>query len=309
MDMVLALDIGGTSVKNGLVSKEGEILYRNEYAVGDEPLLLAVRNAARLQTENAQKQRIRLQGIAVAATGQIDGDNGVIAGTNGAIPGWEGVNLKKELGKEIGFERILVENDANCAAYIEAVKGVGREKDSVLLVTLGTGIGSGIVYHKKLIRGAHGLAGEAGHICIEYKGRPCPCGRYGCWERYASVSALVRDAADAVRGSGEIPQNGKDVFAMERSGNRLIHGVVERYFEFLCLGLADLIHCLNPEIVILGGGISSEGKGLCDRVMLRLKEMVMPGFLKDLVIRTAKYQNDAGMLGAAELFFHSESSE
>lgn len=309
MDMVLALDVGGTSVKNGIVSKEGEILYRNEYAVGNEPLLLAVKNAVRLQIENAEKQKVRLLGIAVAATGQIDSANGIIAGTNGAIPGWEGVNLKEELCRQSGFRRVIVENDANCAAYIEAVKGAGKEKDCVLLVTLGTGIGSGIVYNKKLIRGAHGLAGEVGHICIEYKGRPCLCGRYGCWERYASVSALVRDAADVVKGSGKIPQNGKDVFALERSGNRDIHRVVERYFEFLCLGLADLIHCLNPEILILGGGISAEGERLCNRVSFRLKEMVMPGFLKDLMICTANYQNDAGMLGAAELFFHADSPE
>ena len=309
MDMVLALDIGGTSVKNGLVSREGEILYRDEYAVKDEPLLLAVKNAARLQIEKAQRQKIRLHGIAVSATGQIDSVNGIIAGTNGAIPGWEGTNLKGELQRESGFKRILIENDANCAAYIEAIRGAGKERDHVLLVTLGTGIGSGIVCHKELIRGARGLAGEAGHICIEYKGRPCSCGRYGCWERYASVSALVRDAAEAVRGCGEIPQNGKDVFAMERGGNREIHRAVEKYFEYLSLGLADLIHVLNPEIVILGGGISAVGEELCSRVMLQLRQMVMPGFLKDLVICTAKYQNDAGMLGAAELFFHSERSE
>ena len=98
------------------------------------------------------------------------------------------------------------------------------------------------------------------------------------------------------------------MFAMERSGDAGIHTVVERYFDFLCVGIADLIHCLNPEIVILGGGISAEGRRLCDRVMLRLKEMVMPGFLKDLTVCTAQYQNDAGMLGAAELYYGTNFS-
>lgn len=306
MDKVLALDIGGTSVKCGVVSEKGELFCREQCEVQGGPLLLAVKNAVKVQLKNAQSMGVRLCGVAAAVTGQIDTVNGVVAGTNGAIPGWEGVRLREELQLESGLDRVLVENDANCAAYIEAVKGAGAGKRNILTVTLGTGIGGGIVSDRKLFRGARGLAGEIGHICVERNGRPCSCGRRGCWERYASVSALVQDAALAVGDSGTPPKNGKEVFDLEKAGNEKIHRAVEQYFDFLGLGLTDLIHCLNPDRIVLGGGISAEGQVLCDRLMLRLNDMVMPRFLEGLSVCTAEYRNEAGMLGAAELFFDKE---
>jgi len=306
MDKVLALDIGGTSVKCGIVSEKGELFCREQCEVQGGPLLLAVKNAVKVQLKNAQSMGVQLCGVAAAVTGQIDTVNGVVAGTNGAIPGWEGVRLREELQLESGLDRVLVENDANCAAYIEAVKGAGAGKRNILTVTLGTGIGGGIVSDRKLFRGARGLAGEIGHICVERNGRPCSCGRRGCWERYASVSALVQDAALAVGDSGTLPKNGKEVFDLEKAGNEKIHRAVEQYFDFLGLGLTDLIHCLNPDRIVLGGGISAEGQALCDRLMLRLNDMVMPRFLEGLSVCTAEYRNEAGMLGAAELFFDKE---
>lgn len=301
MACVIALDIGGTSVKAGLVSESGTLFERARFEVQEDGLTGAVRTAARVMALRARQTGAAPCGVAAAATGQIDSRCGQVVGTNGAIAGWEGVHLTSLLQQETGLARVCVANDANCAAYLEATRGAGRGRDEVLLVTLGTGIGGGIVQGGKLLDGARGLAGEIGHICVDPRGRRCTCGRRGCWERYASVGALVRDAAAA--GGAAAPRNGKEVFALEQAGNAAVHAVMERYFDFLALGLANLIHIFNPDAVILGGGVSAEGERLLGRVRPRLEKSVMPQFLQGLALCTAAFQNDAGLLGAAALFF------
>lgn len=296
--MILAIDIGGTSVKLGLVDESGVIHARHEASVSFDgyktPILDTVLKEAQafLKREHAQ-----VVGIGVSATGQVDDTLGMIIGTNGKIPGYEGCRIKETLERELGLETHVL-NDANAAALGEAFAGRAKGFEHVLMVTLGTGVGGGIVLGGKLYGGRRGIAGELGHFTLYQDGVPCACGKRGCFESYAATSALVRRAKEA---TGET-LSGREIFDRAKAGETALGEAVERWIGDLAAGLSGLVHIFNPQLIVIGGGVSAQEEMLMEPLRRRMREMVMPRFGEGLLIESAKLGNDAGLIGAAKFF-------
>ena len=243
--MLLCMDLGGTAVKLGLVDAQGHIHQRTEANVrsdGDAtPILTAAMTAAK---DFLTGTGVTVEGVGVSATGQVDSSTGVVIGTNGAIPHYEGVNIREAMEEAFGLP-VRVLNDANAAVLGECFTGAARGLRHVLMLTLGTGVGGGMVLDGRLYGGARGIAGELGHFPLERGGRPCTCGNRGCLEQYASTTALVRLACQA---TGEASLNGREIFARAARKDPTMLRVLA----------ACLVHVFNPEMVLIGGGVSAQ---------------------------------------------------
>ena len=297
--MILAIDIGGTSVKMGLVDESGVIHAKGEASVDFDgyktPILDTVLCEAKafLARENAC-----VCGVGVSATGQVDDTTGVIIGTNGKIPGYEGSPIKAAFEREFGLEAHVL-NDANAAALGECFAGRAKGVKNMLMVTLGTGVGGGIVLDGKIFTGTRGIAGELGHFTLYADGVPCPCGKRGCFESYASTTALVRLAKEAAR---EDHLNGRIVFQRAQQGDERMRHVLDRWIDDIAAGLSGLVHIFNPQMILIGGGVSAQEELLMQPLKKRVLKTVMPRFAQGLSIERASLKNDAGLIGAAKFF-------
>ena len=295
--LLLTLDIGGTSVKMGLVNEQGEILARDQADVSFDgyatPILDTVQRAAQ---DFIGREKAAIAGVGVSATGQIDTARGIVAGTNGKIPHYEGSPIKEALEKQFGVP-VWVLNDANAAALGECFLGAGQGFRDVLMITLGTGVGGGLVLNGRIYGGARGLAGELGHFTLYQDGMPCPCGKRGCFESYASASALVRRAGMT---------SGKAVFAAVEAGDEKAAQALDRWLDDVAAGLTGLIHIFNPQLVLIGGGVSVQEELLMKPLREKVMSTVMPRFGENLLFRRATLGNDAGMLGALRFWLDQE---
>lgn len=241
----------------------------------------------------------------------MDKEKGVILFANNL--GFDNVPAYKLLNERTGVKKIFFDNDANCAALGEAVAGCGKGVQNFVAITLGTGIGSGIIVGGKLVTGLNYAAGEMGHTVIVYNGEPCNCGRRGCWEKYASATALIQQTKDAMRGNyqslmWEIAENsltkvnGRTAFEAMRQGDVTAAKVVEKYVAYLACGVANIINIFQPEILCVGGGIGNEKENL----LVPLRKVVATEIysihaLKQTKILSAELGNDAGIIGSALL--------
>lgn len=300
--MILSIDIGGTAVKLGLVTREGEIVARHEASVCFDgyrtPILTTVIREARLFLA---RENTPIEGIGVSATGQIDSRTGVVIGTNGKIPGYEGARIRDELESAFGVP-VRALNDANAAALGECFAGAGKGAQNALMLTLGTGVGGGIVLGGRIFGGARGIAGELGHFTLYQDGAPCPCGKRGCYENYAATTALVRAARAS---SGENDIDGRVIFARAAAGDARMLAVLDRWIDDIAAGITGLVHIFNPELVLIGGGVSAQERLLMEPLRERVLAGVMPRFAEGLVIRRATLGNDAGLIGAARFFIEN----
>ena len=282
--MILAIDIGGTMIKYGLVTLEGEVITSDKVNTQAEKGLENILNKIDI-IYNKFKDR-NLLGIAVSGTGQINGEIGKVIGGNPIIPEWIGTNLVEILEKKYDLPAVL-ENDVNCAALGEKWKGAGKNLSDFLCLTVGTGIGGGIILNNELFRGKNFVAGEFGHILI----------RKGEFEKFASTSALVR----IVKEKTGKTLNGKEIFDLEKNGSEEIKNIVVEWIENLTDGLSSLVYSFNPDNIILGGGVIEQGDPLMKRIRKSLNKKVGPMFGEKLNISHAELGNNAGMLGAAYL--------
>ena len=258
----LGVDIGGTAVKLGLVDDTGRVLRRAERSVSFDgyktPILDTVQTAIRdfLGSHDVPK----LEGIGVSATGQIDSRRGVVAGTCGNFPGWIGVDIKGTLEREFGLP-LTVANDANCMVLGEVWVGAAKGYTDVIGVTLGTGVGGGIITGGRLLEGARGLGGELGHFRLHaLDGVACTCGAIGCYERYAATTALVRGAQKM----GLDAPDGRAIFEAAAAGNARTLAVLNDWISEIAQGLAGLVHIFNPQLILIGGGVSAQQELLID---------------------------------------------
>ena len=292
--MILGIDIGGTAVKMGLVTPQGEILRRHEAPVAYDgyktPILDTVEREAIAFTQGAED----LQAIAVSATGQVDDRSGTVIGVNGAIPGYEGSPIRARLEARFGVP-VRALNDANAAVLGECAYGRGRGYDDVLMITLGTGVGGGVVTGGRLLRGARGIAGELGHAPLDRTGRLCPCGRRGCLEQFASATALVRRAEEALAETG---LNGRILFTRAAQGDPAVLRVLDAWIDDIAEGIGGLVHIFNPALVLIGGGVSAQEDLLIEPLRKKIRARVMPRFGEALIVEAAQLKNDAGLLGA-----------
>ena len=242
-----------------------------------------------------------LTGIGVSATGQIDSRKGIVAGTCGSLPNYIGAPIKAELEAAFGLPT-TVANDANCMTLGEVWVGGAKGCTDVIGVTLGTGVGGGILTGGRLLEGARGLGGELGHFRTHaLDGVFCTCGASGCWERYAATTALVRGAQ---------PRNpkwkdGRAIFESAHAGDPTILALLDDWTDEIAQGLAGMVHIFNPQLILIGGGVSAQQELLIDPIARKVRASVMPAFAEGLEIRAAQLHNDAGMVGAVYYFRQS----
>ena len=281
---ILAIDIGGTMIKYGLVSSDGEILSTNkietEAEKGLENILNKIDNIFKRYKENNPV------GIAVSGTGQINGMIGKVIGGNPIIPNWIGTNLVKILEEKYNLP-IVLENDVNCVALGEKWIGAGKDLSNFICLTIGTGIGGGIILNNQLFRGENFVAGEFGHILI----------KKGEFEQFASTTALIR----LVKERTGKTLNGKEIFDLEKKEIVEYQEVISEWIENLTDGLSSIVYCFNPANIILGGGVIGQGEPLINRIKNSLFKKIGSQFKEKLNIIQAKLGNNAGMIGASYL--------
>lgn len=297
--MILCLDIGGTAVKMGLCDRQGVIHARKEASVCFDqyrtPILETVLREAELFLA---EQQCDVEGAGISATGQIDDKRGIVIGTNGRIPHWEGSHLAEEVSARFHVPAFAL-NDANAAALGESFAGRAKGVENVIMLTLGTGVGGGIILGGKLYSGSLGIAGELGHFTLYADGMTCTCGKKGCFECYASTTALIARAKEK---AGSEDLNGKEIFRRAQAGDRAMLSVLDAWIDDIVHGITGLVHIFNPDMVLIGGGVSVQEQLLMHPLRERVKAGVMPRFAEHLSIERATLGNDAGMIGAARWY-------
>lgn len=308
--MYLGIDLGGTNIAVGLVDQSGKILRQDSTpTINTREYPEIVRDMAMvceriMQAEGVTKAN--LEGIGIGTPGSVDNKNGVVEYANNLH--FHHVPLRSELQKYIDCP-VNIENDANAAAFGEyAVNGNGVE--SFVAITLGTGVGGGIVLDGKIYRGFNGAGAELGHMTLVHKGEPCTCGNLGCWEAYASVTALIRQTRDAILNhpdslmaemvEGNLDRvSGRTSFNAARQGDKAAQMVVDQYIEYVADGLVSVVNVFQPNTVVIGGGISREGDYLLNPIREYVKKYDYNKYMARTQIKTATLFNDAGIIGAA----------
>lgn len=302
----LGVDIGGTEVKIGVVTQTGKILDTRNYSVNydgyNTPIIKSVKKGIQAFFEETGFDKQAVKAIGVSATGAINTMEGVVAGSAGHIKNWEGSRIKEELQERFELP-VWVLNDANAAALGEVWLGAARGKKNVVVITIGTGVGGGIIVDGKILLGANGFAGELGHAPLQCEGEPCTCGNIGCLEHYGSMSALVRMVSeglqkDAPIGDEQEQINGRWIFSEIASGNKLVEKITTRWMDYIVAGIVGLVHIFNPEMVLIGGGVSAQQELFIDKVKEKVMSHAMPNFTRELEVKAAQLNNEAGLAGA-----------
>lgn len=310
------VDIGGTTAKLGLFEDNGSLLDKWEIPTGREnngaAILPDIAYSIRNKMQEKEISHEQVVGVGVGAPGAVD-DAGVLV--NGAVNlGWGVFNLSEELGKLLDL-KVIAANDANVAAYGEMWQGGGKGYDSLVAVTLGTGVGGGIIINGRMLNGATGGGGEIGHIHIEdNESEACGCKNKGCLEQYASATGIVRlakrrlamdDKASSLRDS-EV--SAKTVFDAVKAGDEVALEIAAQFGEYLGKGLAAVANVVNPQVFVIGGGVSKAGEILLSFIEPAFQKYVF-GACKGAKFALATLGNDAGICGAAGLVLMSGSNE
>lgn len=292
MKKALGVDIGGTKIRMGVVNESGEVLLDKTiptriplYPYLEEHILHII------------GEYPDLTGIGIGTRGMVDAETGVITFEK-ELEGWQGTPVKELLEKATGL-RVEVNNDANCAALAEVFIGAAKGFERVVCLTIGTALGGGIVFNKKIMNGAHGGGGEVGHLILYPNGLVCSCGRKGCSERYVSGTALRRmiqeyNVIDETTGELIKPQN---LFQLAANGHSGAISVRERFLSDFSIVISSLQAVLDIDCVVVGGGVSESADDWWEELL----EKVAPLKLNPLELRRAAFGNEAGMLGAAML--------
>jgi len=313
MALTVGVDVGGTKIAAGVVDEQGSLLktLRRESPASDSEQIKET--IAELVLELAAEHTV--DAVGVGAAGFVDvGRSTVIFAPNLA---WRDEPLKSELEQRLDLP-VVIENDANAAAWGEFAFGAGADVDDLLLVTVGTGIGGGLVLGGQLHRGTFGVAAEIGHFRVVPRGRPCRCGNLGCWEQYGSGSALVRDARERIvsgapdtrflldLAAGDVHAiSGPLITQAAREGDPLAVDLLANLGRWLGEGIASLAAVLDPTVVVIGGGVADAGDLLLDPMNYYCNmNLTGRGYRPPLDIRPARLGNEAGMIGAADLARH-----
>lgn len=309
-EIVLACDLGGTNLRMAAVDRDGRIVFRTKR---DTPKSDRADDIVRSMVEAAAECRAAVGdgatvvSISAAVPATVNVEKGILMKAPN-VPSLDGFRLVAALENELGF-RAVIENDANSAAIGEAWLGASRDVRNSIMVTLGTGVGGGIIIDGRPLRGVDGTAGEIGHICVEPFGAPCGCGARGCVEQYSSATAVVRIARE-LEGQYQksVLQNrprltSLDVYEAGREGDELALEVFRRMGFYLGIALADLVNVLNPEVIVVGGGASAGW----DLFVRHVEEQIAARAFREPALRArlvrAVLGDDAGILGAAKLGF------
>ena len=311
----LGIDLGGTNIAAGVVDENYKITAKGSVPTNaDRDAELIIKDMGALCNDLIKQAGIDISEIAyagIATPGTANRASGVVEYANN-LP-FRKFPIADTLKKYLNVKTVHIENDANAAAKGEAIAGAAKGCEHAVMITLGTGLGGGIIIDKKVYSGFNFAGAELGHIVIEYNGRQCTCGRKGCWEAYSSATGLINMTRDKLSESkdtimhkmveennGEI--SGRTAFNAARQGDAAGLAVVEEYIEYLACGMTNIVNIFQPEVLCVGGGVCNEG----DYLMKPLAEKVAKDqYTRDLAIKTqikiASLGNDAGIIGAAVL--------
>ena len=310
----IGVDLGGTNIAVGLVNDDMKIEVKKSLPTGAtrpaEEIVADIATLCRMVCDEAGIALTDVLGIGIASPGIANHDDGVVEYANN-LP-FRKLPIAKMLTELTGVEKIKIENDANAAAWGEAVAGAAKGTKNSVMITLGTGVGGGIIIDNKVYSGFNYAGGELGHIVIQVDGAPCSCGRKGCWEAYSSATALIRmtkEKIDECRETGRAtimtdqPKiSGRTACDAMRAGDEAGKEVYDKYIKYLASGLATIINIFQPEVISLGGGVSNEGQSLIDSLLPIIRAEQYGGGVVPLTdIRIATLGNDAGIIGAAML--------
>lgn len=311
----LGIDLGGMSIKAGICDDNGKILCKDTcVTVRNEDGDRIINDMANLCLKVISDAGLTVNDIeyaGIASPGSADSEKGVII--YAATLPFLNYNIAEKLSERTGIKKIYVENDANAAAKGEATYGAAKGYKDSLFVTIGTGVGGGIIINGKIYTGFNFSGAELGHMVIVKDGDECPCGRKGCMESYASASGLIKltkkrmeENKDSIMWklcNGDINNvNGKTAFDAQREGDACGIAVVKEYIEYLACGIVNFINIFQPEVLSIGGGICKEGETLLAPIREIVKrEQYSRHSDKQTIIKTAELGNDAGIIGAASL--------
>ncbi|HEY9900624.1 MAG TPA: ROK family protein [Pantanalinema sp.] len=297
----LGLDLGGTKILAGLVDGDGRVhaewrLPTPTEGGGAAILAALVEGVGTLKAELSSEQRARLIGVGVSSAGQVNHATGVVEYCTPNLPGWSGTPVVEALERAQGI-RACADNDANCAAFGEYWVGAGKGVQNLVALTIGTGLGGGIIANGELVRGARGGGAEIGHFLLVPDGLPCNCGQNGCIESYVSGTALARAAARS--GHWTPSPSSHQIFEMARSGDAHALGLVREMARNLAMGIVTIIAFLDPERIVVGGGVSEQAD-----LFLPLVREQIPGLYGERgwdtsALVPAALGPRAGMIGAA----------
>lgn len=311
MSLTVGVDVGGTKVLGGVVDANGKVLAtsrRDTPREGGKALTQIIADVAlELMKDHA------VSAVGVSAAGFVSSDRKTMLATPN-IADWNGIQLDLELTKLIGLP-VVIENDANAAAWGEAKFGAGRNQAHMMMLTIGTGVGGGIVVNNELYRGAFGIAAEFGHLRVVPEGHLCGCGARGCFEQYASGSALRRHASEAISASPDLARNllargdgtiegltGQAITDAAREGDAVALAAFQTTAQYLGAGIASLAVLLDPSCVVIGGGVIDAGEILLAPTREAMKRyMPFAGKHPYPEIVAAQLGNEAGLVGVADL--------
>ena len=311
--LYVGIDLGGTGIKAGLVNEEGTIVARAECPTGVERGHEAViADMAKLALDVIAKGGATLdevKAVGIVLPGIQDPRTGHVPFCTNLY--WHDVPVV-ELMQKVIDKPIYIGNDATVAGLAESVAGVSKGYATSVFITLGTGVGGGIVIDGKPYSGPNGVGSEIGHMIVMIDGEPCTCGNRGCWERYASATAIIRmgresaqlhpDGAIARAVGGDLGKiTAKTVMDLAKEGDPQAKEIFDKYVYYLCVGIVNLINCIDPEVIALGGGVSKAGDFLLNAVRAKLPEMIFYKTMPYARIELATLGNDAGIIGAAML--------
>lgn len=305
----IGIDFGGTNIAVGVVTEEGNIIASDSTpTLAGRPYTEIVADMAMVSKRAVEKANLTMadiKGIGIGSPGLIDSKNGVVLNSNKLK--FKHAPIGQELSKLLGLP-VHVENDANAAAYGEyAINGKGTE--DFVFVTLGTGVGGGIILNGKLYTGFNRFGGEIGHMVLVHNGIPCGCGHSGCWENYAAVTALINQTKEAIEKHpdsfmakyaeerGKV--DGRTAFDAAKAGDEPANTVVKQYLEYVAAGIVSVINIFQPEKVLIGGGISKEGDYLLKPIQEYVRIHEYNREEPHTEIGLATLFNDAGIIGAA----------
>ncbi len=314
MTYVVGIDLGGTNTKIGILNEKGDLLKSDSIKTlsqhGIEDCFSRIWRTVKELALELNIDEKKISGIGMGIPGPVE--NQSVVGFFANFPWKKGTNASLLMQEISGVKNVKLDNDVNVIALGEAKYGAGRGSKSSVTVALGTGIGGGIYVDGKLVSGYKGAGGEIGHMKVERDGKLCGCGQKGCFEAYASATGLVREALsrlvvnknnliyDMVDGNLSLVE-AKTIFDAAKEGDSFALDLVDYESEYLALGLSNVLNLINPEVLILGGGVALAGNILLDGVREKLKKYSLAIVLEGLEIKLGELGNDAGVKGASAL--------
>lgn len=309
------IDIGGTNIKYGLFDSRGAVIYREQRPTmaekGPKPLMHLVTNIAERLLLYAAEENHQLGWLGIGSPGAVDFRTGTVIGPCPNIDGWRGTEIGPILKQHLNMP-VFVDNDANCVALAETRLGAARGASSVVCVTVGTGIGGGLILNGALWRGATYSGAELGHISICHDGPVCSCGRQGCIEAYCSSAAILQRLRVSLKANpspifDEILEGSienltiRKLFAALKKGDDAAREALDETARYLGVGLAGVVNLLNPETIVIGGGVADGGGGFHEAVAAEIRKRAFDSAVKELSVVKATLGNDAGFIGAGLL--------